>query len=400
MPPSSYLVTVLLLGSLSAMPAVSIDTFLPAMPAMAHDLSIDAGTVQLTLAAYIYGAAAGQLLLAPLSDRIGRRPALFAGLVLYIVAGVGCCFATGPEMLAALRFLQGSSTFAGRILPRAMARDMYDREDAARLISYMMVFAGLAPILAPLAGAYISVSFGWRAVFAFMAIYGATIFLLTAIFLKETLPVDRRIRINPMSMAANFTVLVRNRFFLGYGACVFLVMGALMAFLTSTSSIALLFLKKTPYEFALASGCVMIGYMFSSFVAGRIVGRLGLNRLIGLGSIIGAVSGIAMLLLALAGINTLWAIMVPMLGIMVSLAFVIPSATAGAISPFGHMAGSAMANFGFIQTCISAVSASIVGIFFDGTQMPMVITISILCIGLYFAYFFLVRPLGNVAPAD
>ena len=396
MPPSSYLVTVLLLGSLSAMPAISIDTFLPAMPAMAGDLAVDAGTIQLTLAAYIFGAASGQLVLAPQSDRFGRRPALFAGLALYIIAGLGCCFATSPEMLAALRFLQGSSTFAGRILPRAMARDMYDREDAARLISYMMVFAGLAPIIAPLAGAYISVSFGWRAVFAFMVAYGATVFLLTAIFLKETLPVERRIRINPKSMVANFALLVRSRSFLSYGTCVFLVMGALMAFLTSTSSIALIFLKKTPYEFAIAFSGVMIGYMVASFVAGRIVGRLGLERLIGIGSIIGAASGIAMLALALAGVNTLWAIMVPMLGIVVSLAFVVPSATAGAISPFGHMAGSAMANFGFIQTCISAMAASIVGLLFDGTQMPMVITISILCVGLFFAYFFLVRPLGKV----
>jgi DHA1 family bicyclomycin/chloramphenicol resistance-like MFS transporter len=378
------------------MPAFSIDTFLPAMPAIATDLSADAGTIQLTLAAYIFGAAAGQLLLAPLSDRIGRRPALFAGLVLYITAGLGCCFADTPEMLAALRFLQGSSTFAGRILPRAMARDMYDREDAARLISYMMVFAGLAPIIAPLAGAYLSVTFGWRAVFAFMAVYGATIFLLTGIFLKETLPVERRIKINPRSMMANFGVLVRSRAFLSYGTCVFLLMGALMAFLTSTSSIALLFLKKTPYEFALASSSVMCGYVLSSFIAGRIVGRMGLERLIGLGSIIGAISGLLMLGLALIGINTLWAIMVPMLGIVVALAFVVPSATAGAISPFGHMAGSAMANFGFIQTCFSAIVSSAVGILFDGTQMPMVITVCVLCTGLFFAYFFLVRPLGKI----
>ncbi len=377
------------------MPAISIDTFLPAMPAMASDLAIDAGSVQLTLAAYIYGAAAGQLVLAPLSDRFGRRPALFAGLVLYIIAGLGCCFANSLEMLAALRFLQGSSTFTGRILPRAMARDMYDREDAARLISYMMVFGGLAPILAPLAGAYFSVTFGWRAVFAFMVVYGATVFLLTAIFLKETLPAERRIKINPKTMAANFALLVRSRSFLGYGSCVFLVMGALMAFLTSTSSIALLFLGKTPYEFAFASSSVMIGYMVASFVAGRIVGRLGLDRLIGLGSFIGAISGIAMLVLALTGMDTLWAIMVPMLGIVVALAFVVPSATAGAISPFGHMAGSAMANFGFLQTCFSSIVSSIVGIFFDGTQIPMVVTISIMCTGLFFAYVFLVGPLAT-----
>ncbi len=387
---------VLLLGSLTAMPAISIDTFLPAMPAIAQDLAAESGTVQLTLAAYVFGAAFGQLLLAPLSDRVGRRPALFAGLALYLTAGIGCYFASSVEMLGVLRFVQGSSTFAGRILPRAMARDMYDREDAARLISYMMVFGGLAPILAPLAGAYVFVSFGWRAVFALMAIYGAAVFVLTALFLKETLPVERRIRINPVSMVANFAVLLRNRPFLSYGACVFLSMGALMAFLTSTSSIAIQFLGKTPYEFALASSGVMLGYMACSYIGGRIVGPLGLERLIGLGCVIGALSGLFMLALAVLGVNTLWAIMVPMLGVMISLAFVVPSGTAGALSPFGNMAGSAMANFGFLQTCFSAIVASIVGFLFDGTQMPMVIAISVLSMGLFVAWFFLVRPLGKI----
>lgn len=394
---SSYVVMVLLLGSLTAMPAMSIDTFLPAMPAIARDLAVESGTVQLTLAAYVFGAAFGQLLLAPLSDRVGRRPALFAGLALYLTAGVGCYFADSVEMLGALRFIQGSATFSGRILPRAMARDMFDREDAARMISYMMVFGGLAPILAPLAGAYVFVTFGWRAVFALIAIYGGTIFVLTVFFLKETLPVERRIRINPVSMVTNFAELLRNRAFLGYGSCVFLSMGALMAFLTSTSSIAIQFLGKTPYEFALASSGVMLGYTGCSFIGGRIVGRMGLERLIGLGCIIGALSGAVMLALALLGINTMGAIMFPMLGVMISLAFVVPSATAGALSPFGHMAGSAMANFGFLQTCFSAIVASMVGILFDGTQLPMVITISILCIGLVFAYFFLVRPLGKIS---
>lgn len=393
---SSYLVMVLLLGSLTAMPAMSIDTFLPAMPAIARDMGVDSGTVQLTLAAYVYGAAFGQLLLAPLSDRVGRRPALFAGLTLYLVAGVGCYFANSVEMLGVLRFIQGSATFSGRILPRAMARDMFDREDAARMISYMMVFGGLAPVLAPLAGAYVFVTFGWRAVFALMAIYGTTIFVLTVFFLKETLPVERRIRINPTSMVANFGVLLRNRPFLSYGACVFLSMGALMAFLTSTSSIAIQLLGKTPYEFALASSGVMFGYMACSYIGGRIVGRLGLERLIGLGCVIGALSGIFMLVLAMLDINTLWAIMLPMLGVMISLAFVVPAGTAGALSPFGHMAGTAMANFGFLQTCFSAIVASIVGFLFDGTQMPMVICIFVLSVGLVFAYFFLVRPLGKI----
>jgi DHA1 family bicyclomycin/chloramphenicol resistance-like MFS transporter len=390
---------VLLLGSLTAMPAFSLDTVLPAMPEMAKSLASDAGTIQLTISAYIFGAAAGQLFLGPLSDRFGRRPALFAGLILYLGAAIGCCYANSVEMLAFLRFVQGSATFAGRIIPRAMARDMYDREDAARLISYMMVIGGIAPILGPLAGAYLSISFGWRAVFVFMVAYGAIVFLFAAFFLKETLPQERRIQVNPVSMTRNLLRLMRSRVFLSYGACVFLIMGATMAFLTSTSSIVVLFLKGTPQDFAWASAVIMLGYSFFSFVSGRLVVRLGIGRLIGLGSGIGALSGLAMLFLALAGVNTLWAIMVPMFGIIAALSFVMPAATAGAISPFGHMAGSAMANFGFLQTGFSAAISTMVGLSFDGTQMPMVMTISILCCALLAVYVFCIRPLAKAEMA-
>jgi DHA1 family bicyclomycin/chloramphenicol resistance-like MFS transporter len=396
---SSYLLIVLLLGSLTAMPAFSLDTVLPVLPEMANSLATDAATIQLTISAYIFGAAAGQLLLGPLSDRFGRRPALFAGLIFYLGAAIGCCYADSVEILAFLRFVQGSATFAGRIIPRAIARDMYDREDTARLISYMMVIGGIAPILGPLAGVYLYNSFGWRAGFVFMAAYGAIVFLCAVFFLKETLPQERRIRVNPVSMTVNLIRLMQSRVFLSYGACLFLIMGAVMAFLTSTSSIVVLFLEGSPKDFAWASAIVMLGYSFFSFVSGRLVMRLGIGRLIGLGSVIGAASGLAMLFLALADVNTLWAIMVPMFGVVAALSFVMPAATAGALSPFGDMAGSAMANFGFLQTGFSAAISALVGLSFDGTQMPMVITISILCCALLAVYLVFIRPLTKAEMA-
>ncbi len=392
---SAYVILVLLLGVLTALPAVSVDTALPALPQIAKSLGADPSSIQLTLAAYFYGAAAGQLILAPLSDRFGRKPALYGGLAIYVVGGLGSYYATSVEMLCLLRFVQGTATYAGRIIPRAMVRDLYDREEAARLISYMMMIGGIAPIIAPLAGAYFSSLFGWRAVFAVMVVFGVFLMLLSVFFLKETLPPERRLPLNPETMAANLMLLMRSRIFLSYGLCVFLIMGALMAFLTSTSSIVVIFLQGSPEEFAWASAMVMVGYAGFSFVSGRIVVRVGIDRMIAIGSFTGAISGLTMLVLAIAEVNTLWAIMFPMLGVMIALSFVMPAGTAGALSPFGHMAGSAMANFGFIQTCVSATVSAVVGFMFDGTQMPMVIAIGVFCGGLIFAYWFCVRPLGE-----
>jgi len=390
---TNYLILVVLLGILQAMPPFSIDTSLAAIPAMAGDLITDAGSVQLTLSAYVFGAAAGQLILSPLSDRYGRKAMMLGGLTLYIAAAIVCAYANSIEMLAAMRFIQGSSTFAGRILPRAMARDLYDREEAAKLLSFMAVLSGMAPIVAPLIGATLLDSHGWRAIFVFMVGYGVLTLILVALFLKETLPPERRVMLGPAIMAANFLTVIRNRAFLSYGACIFCTMGGLMCFLTSSSSVFILFLKQTPQEYAYAFGGIMIAYSLFSFIAGRLVSRIGIDGLIHAGAIIGCTSGIAMWGSAVAGYHTMWALIIPMFGYIAALSFILPQATAGALSPFGHMAGSAMSNLGFIQTCIAATIAAISGILFDGTQIPMVTIIALLGVGSLVSYYGLVRPL-------
>jgi len=394
---TNYLILVILLGILQAMPPFSIDTSLAAIPAMAADLITDAGSIQLTLSAYVFGAAAGQLVLSPLSDRYGRKAMMLGGLAAYIIAAIGCAYANSVEMLAAMRFIQGSSTFAGRILPRAMARDLYDREEAAKLLSFMAVFSGMAPIVAPLIGATLLDAYGWRSIFVFMIGYGIVTMILVALFLKESLPPERRIRLVPASMAANFLIVVRNRAFLSYGACIFCIMGGLMCFLTSASSVFIIFLKQTPQEFAFAFGGIMFAYSLFSFIAGRLVSRIGIDGLIHSGSVIGCVSGIAMWGSAIVGYNTMWALIIPMFGYIAALAFILPQATAGALSPFGDMGGSAMSNLGFIQTCIAAIIAGISGLLFDGTQMPMVTIIAVMGIGSLASYYGLVKPLKNPA---
>ena len=394
---TNYLILVVLLGILQAMPSFSIDTSLAAIPAMAGDLTTNAGSIQLTLSAYVFGAAAGQLVLSPLSDRYGRKAMMLSGLTLYIAAAIGCVYADSVEMLAAMRFIQGSSTFAGRILPRAMARDLYDREEAAKLLSYLAVFSGMAPIIAPFIGAFLLHAEGWQSIFIFMVGYGFLTLVLVALFLKETLPPERRVMLGPATMAANFLTVVRNRAFLSYGACIFCTMGGLMCFLTSSSSVFILFHKQTPQEYAYAFGGIMIAYSLFSFIAGRLVSRIGIDGLIHAGAIIGCMSGIAMWGSAVAGYKTVWALIIPMFGYIAALSFILPQATAGALSPFGHMAGSAMSNLGFIQTCIAATIAGISGLLFDGTQMPMVTIIAVMGIGSLASYYGLIRPLKILA---
>lgn len=390
-----YLLLALLLGAVIAMPPYSIDTSLPALPAMADAFGVSSGAVQITLSAVMLGSAIGQLMVGPLSDRFGRRPVLLGALALFTLAGAGCAFTTDIETLAALRLAQGLSVAGCRVLPRAVARDLYDREDAARLLSYMMVIGGTAPIAGPLIGGYVTVWFGWWAVFAFMAIYCAIVLAFTGVYFRETLAERDLTALHPGRLLRNFALILQHRRFWAYLSCNIFITGGLFAFLAGSSLVLIRFLGETPERFGFDFAAVMVVAMSFNYIGARLVGRLGIDRLLFIGAVMAAISGVAMVALAVAGINTVVAIVAPMAGFMAAYSFIIPQGTAGALSPFPETAGAASSLLGFLQICVGTATATTVGFLDDGTQMPMVIAIGIMGVGLLLAYIFLVRPLAS-----
>ena len=261
-----YFLLVILLGSLTALPPYSVDTSLAAMPAMADGLNTSNATIQYALSIYFLGAAAGQVFIGPLSDRFGRRPILYCGLVVFIIAALGAAFSNSVGVLTGFRFVQGMAVAAARVLPRAMARDLYDREDAARLLSYMTVIGGSAPIIAPLVGGHFTVWFGWRSVFLFMAAYAAVAFMLTLPFLKETLPPERRTSLEPRRIARTAWTILRTRAFVAYMLCSISVAAALYAFLIASAPVLIRFLGETPQQFGFDFALVMVAYAATSFI--------------------------------------------------------------------------------------------------------------------------------------
>lgn len=388
-----YLLLALMLGAVIALPPYSIDTSLPAMPAMADAFGVGTAAVQVTLTAVMLGSAIGQLVVGPLSDRLGRRPVLLAALGLFTLASAGCVFVTDIEMLAGFRLVQGISVAGCRVLPRAVARDLFDREDAARLLSYMMVFGGTAPILGPLIGGYVTVWFGWWAVFAFMAFYTAIVLAMIAIYFQETLAAPDYGALNPGRLIRNFALILRNRIFWGYLACNMCVTGGLFAFLAGSSLVLIRFLGETPEQFGFDFAAVMIASVTFNYIGARLVGRLGIDRLLFAGVVMAALSGTVLAALAFAGIATLAAILIPMAGFMAAYSLIVPQATAGALSPFPEVAGAASSLLGFLQICVGAASATAVGVLDDGTQMPMTTAVGIAAVALPIVYFSLVRPI-------
>jgi DHA1 family bicyclomycin/chloramphenicol resistance-like MFS transporter len=181
----------LLMGALTAIGPVSIDMYLPAFPDMATSLGATSGQVERTLAAYLIGMAGAQLIYGPLADRFGRKPPLYGALLVYILASAGCALAPTVEFLTICRVIQAMGGAAGMVISRAVVRDHYSTQEAARALSMLMLVMGIAPILAPLVGSQVLALVGWRGIFALITFAGIALLIAVSRIMVESLPPEK-----------------------------------------------------------------------------------------------------------------------------------------------------------------------------------------------------------------
>ena len=388
--PNSAAMTVLL-GALTAVGPMSMDIYLVSVPTMTEAFHASVSQVQLTLSLYMAGFAVGQLIYGPISDGIGRRPALLLGLSLHVVASVVCTLATRIELLIAARLLQSVGVCGCFVVARAVVRDLHTRERAARLMSYMGTVTGMAPIVAPLIGSYLHVAFGWRANFAFVTLYGAVALLVVIFMFGETNLRPDRGSLDPRRMVRNFALLLKHRNFVGFAGTAAAMSGALFAFISGAS---LVFLRVLGFEeryFGYLFGFVMLGNILGAAVGGRLVMRYGIEGLLRRGVILAMAAGVGMAALAWARVDHPAAVLVPMFLFMFGFSLVLPQAMAGAMSPFPQMAGSASALLGVFQFSIASLVGVWVGARFDGTQRPMAEAIGVMTVLSFLAFTLIVR---------
>lgn len=373
-PPAPPLRLALVLTAVVGLGALSIDMFLPSLPAIAREFGTGAGTAQLTVTLFLMALAAAQLVFGPLSDRFGRRRVLLGGLALYAVGGLGCWLAPGIRLLIAARVLQAVGAASGPVVARAIVRDVYAPQRAARILAYMGTAQALTPILAPVVGGLVHDHLGWRAVFLVLAGLGTVFTAAAAAFVRET-----HLRHDPGALAnlpANARTLLRDRVYLRYVLLMALMFGGQFAFISGSSFVLVAVLGMAPARYGLAFGAVACGLMAGSFVSARLTLRLGIDRLIRGGTLLGAAAGSAMAGLVWLGLATPATIVVPMAAFALGLGLTLPNAMAGAIGPFPHMAGLASAVLGFLQLTASALYGIAVGQLYDGTARPMATAIA------------------------
>jgi DHA1 family bicyclomycin/chloramphenicol resistance-like MFS transporter len=375
--PKSLLATAII-AALVAIGPLSTDMYLPAFPVLMQSFNADINQVQHTLSIFLIGFALAQLIYGPLSDRFGRKPVLMGGLLLFLLSSVAIVFAESIATLSTLRLFQAIGGSAGPVLGRAMVRDIHGPKDSARLLSYISTAMAVAPAAAPILGGYLTVWFGWQSIFLFLAAYGVVGVMLLGMSIPETAPPGSHHIISVSNLIKNYTTLLKHRTWRWYTLSCSFVFAGLFSFLSGSSFVIIDFLGYKEEQYGLFFALVVAGFMAGTLIAGRLVRSIGINRLMGYGSLVAVTGGMTMAALAIAEVHHVAAIVVPQMIYMMGVGIVMPQAMAGALAPFPHMAGTASAFLGFIQMSFAAVIGVLVGHYHDGSPLSMALSIALM----------------------
>ncbi|OZM82986.1 Bcr/CflA family drug resistance efflux transporter [Pseudonocardia sp. MH-G8] len=353
---------VLVLGSLIALGPLTIDLYLPALPTITSELLTTSATVQLTLTGTLAGLALGQLLIGPLSDRLGRKRPLLAGAAVHVFASLLSIVAPNVAVLGGLRVLQGLGAAAGAVIAMAIVRDLYTGRAAATLLSRLILVMGAAPVLAPTLGAQVLEFTSWRGLFGVLALYSLVLLPIAARMLPETLPPQRRRTSGVLGTMRTYGSLLRDRTFLGLILVAGLAMSAVMSYVSGASFVFQEQFGLNQQQFGLAFSSGAIWMIIASQLNPVLLRRFEPRQLL-LGAIIaGATAGLLLLTLASSGTGGLFGVLVPLWLVLLSVGLALPNAPALALSRHGEAAGTAAALLGAVQFGVGAAVSPLVGV--------------------------------------
>ncbi|MEU6083003.1 Bcr/CflA family multidrug efflux MFS transporter [Streptomyces sp. NPDC047108] len=389
------LLVILMLGGLTAMPPLSMDMYLPALPQVTESLHSPAATVQLTLTACLAGMALGQLVVGPMSDRWGRRRPLVAGMALYVVATALCAFAPTAGLLIAFRLAQGLAGAAGLVIARAIVRDLYDGVAMARFFSTLMLVSGVAPVVAPLIGGQVLRVTDWRGVFYVLTGVGALLTLVTARWLEETLPPERRHSGGLGETLRMMRGLLADRVFTGYMLAGGFAFAVLFAYISASPFVVQEIYGASPQTYGLLFGLNSIGLVGAGQLNGKVLaGRVDLDKTLATGLAVITAAAVALLLMASGALGRvgLAPIAAGLFVLMSAMGLVLPNTNALALTRTPHAAGSGSALLGTAAFLVGAVASPLVGVAGEHTAWPMALVQLVCALAAVACFLGLCRP--------
>ena len=361
---------ILILGALSTVSPFSIDMYLPAFPQIAHDLGTMPSQISLSVSGYFIGLAAGQLFYGPLLDRFGRKLPIYAGLVLFILASLGCLAARSPKFFIAARLLQALGGCAAQVGSTAMVRDYFPVEESAKIISLLILVLSVSPLFAPSVGGFVATSIGWPWIFAVLAAFAAIAIVLTALLPAGHKP-DPTISLRPRAMLRGFAEVIGEPRFYTYAFAGAFSFAGLFVYVTGSPIIFLDGFHVDPRVYGLifaglAAGCIgatQLNIWLTRRYSGNAIFRV---------AVIGQTVVMAITFIGTAlGWYGLFANIVLLLVYLMFCGPSFPNAAALALAPFTRNVGSAAALLGFIQMGIGAFASTGVGLLHATTSLPI-----------------------------
>ena len=372
-------VTIILLGVLAMLGPVGHDIFIPSIPNIAEGLNTTTNQVSISISAIFLGNAIGTLFHGPLADRFGRKIIILWVLGIYAITALVGALSPNVETLIMFRFFQGLALSGGRVLSATVARDLFEKEKLGKVMSDIMFITAISAVIAPLIGGYTAKYLPWQSSLLFMAIFAGLVFLLFLTVFKEPSKSERKKNLKLSVLLRDLITITSNRSFLLYSLTGGLMLAGLVVFLSISANIIIGSYGFDPNIYGFMFASVSLVFLFGTFVGGRLVTKLGLNRMIKWGVLFGVLGGGLMLLLALLELRTPYAIILPMWVFIFGLAFVNPNSVASALQPFPGIAGSASSITNFIRGIFGAAVSFGISFFIHDDALVLATTIFILC---------------------
>ena len=361
---------IILLAAVSALGPVGMQILLPALPVIKRKFYVTNEVAQLTLSLSMLAIAIGTLVYGPLSDKFGRKRVMLIGIVITIFGSIVCFVADSIMLLISGRFIQAFGGAVGLVLARAIVRDVYGPEEAARVIATLVMVMVVLPMMSPALGGELMQRFGFESVFIAIAFASAIAFVFLFLWLPETLakPVPFE---GVKSMLMTFSKLFASRVFCGYAFCVTFVSVVFFSFISAATEIMISVVKRPPTEYGYYFIMIPAGFMTGNYVARHYGRTISIDNMIAIGASIGVFGIVLALLLQTLGMSSPVALFLPIALAVFGNGITLPNAQAAAINEFPEYAGTASGLTGFLQMAVSSVAAQAVALIFNGTVYPL-----------------------------
>jgi DHA1 family bicyclomycin/chloramphenicol resistance-like MFS transporter len=369
--PNKSFRVILILGLLTTIGPFSIDMYLPAFPAIAKDLNTSVAQVMLSLSSFFIGISAGQLIYGPLLERFGRKPPLYAGLFLYLIASIGCAMATSIDSLIAFRFLQAIGGCAGMVTARAIVRDLFEVKDSAKIFSTLMLVVAVSPIIAPTVGGYITASFSWRIIFVILI--GVTILIMIGVhyLLPESKTANPNHSLKPAAVTRDFIVILTNPQFYVFALTGAVAAAGLYAYISGSPYVFMNIFRVSEKQYGWIFAILAMGVIGSSQLNTLALKKYTSEQMIGLALACQSVIGLLLPITFLSGWGDLYSTLILIFLFLSCQGFIFPNASALSLAAFGHNAGNASALLGAVQLSIGALASALVSVLQDGSALSM-----------------------------